>query len=209
MAIEVEARFGVTDPAALDRLSTMTRLGEAALGRPGALDETDVYLDTVEGALGAARWACRLRRRGDQVTVSLKGPPEAGTGGWLHLRPEVEGPGTEEPRPERWPASEARDLLDRLRSGRPLEERLTLRQHRVERTVALSDVPVGVLSLDAVTVVRHGRDVGQFAIVELELGGDAGTAVLAPLAEALAAIDGLEPEPRSKLERARELIGSS
>jgi len=208
MAIEVEARFGVVDPEALDRLSAMTRLGQADLGPANAFDETDTYLDTVDGALSAARWACRLRHRGDRVTVSLKGPAEAGTGGWLHRRPEVEGPGTDEPRPERWPASDARDLLDRLRGGRPLEERLTLRQHRIERAVTLNVGPVGVLSVDDVTVVRHGLDVGRFGIVELELSDDAAAAVLAPLGEALEAVDGLVPEPRSKLERAHELIGS-
>ena len=212
MAIEVEARFRVSELEAFDRLASMDGLGHASLGPATAFEETDAYLDTADGALGTARWACRLRRRGTRVTVSLKGPPEAGTGGWLHLRPEVEGPATAEPDPERWPASEARELLDRLRGGRPLQEQLTLRQRRIERSVTVAERRVGVLSLDDVTVVRDGRDVDRFAIVELELtddGGAAESAELASLADALAAVGGLVPEPRTKLERANEPAGST
>jgi inorganic triphosphatase YgiF len=212
MAIEVEARFRVTEPEALNRLAALDGLGYATLGPPTAFEETDTYLDTEDGALGAARWACRLRRRGARVTVSLKGPPATGTGGWLHLRPEVEGPATDEPDPERWPQSDARDLLDRLRAGYPLRQRLTLRQRRTERTVTVAERLVGVLSMDDVTVVRHRRDVDRFAIVELELaaeGAAAGSGELVALAEALAAVGGLVPEPRTKLERASEPAGSA
>jgi inorganic triphosphatase YgiF len=212
MAIEVEARFRVTDPEAIHRLAAMDRLGNATLGPPTSFEETDAYLDTAGAALGAARWACRLRRRGARVTVSLKGPPEAGTGGWLHLRPEVEGPATDELDPERWPPSDARDLLDRLRAGHPLRERLTLRQRRTERSVTVAERPVGVLSVDDVTVVRNGHDVDRFAIVELELaagGAAGGSGELTALAGALAAVGGLVPEPRTKLERASEPAGSA
>lgn len=207
MAIEVEARFRVEDPEALDRLAAMDRLGDADLGVAEEVDETDSYLDTADGALGAERWACRLRRRHGRYTLSLKGPAAAGAGGWLHRRPEVEGPATEEPVPERWPPSDARDLLDRLRGGRPLVERLVLRQVRTEREVMLHGHRIGILSADDVTVVVGGDEVGGFGIVELELApsleGDEGA--LPALAAALASIGGLAAEPRSKLERALEL----
>lgn len=208
MAIEVEARFRVTEPEMLQYVAGLPRLGAAELGPPMGIEEIDEYLDTTDGALAAARWACRLRRRGTTVIVSLKGPPEDGTGGWLHRRPEVEGPATVEPRPERWPPSEARALLDGLRSGRPLVARLTLRQHRVERTVTVDGADLGVLSIDDVTVVARDRAVGRFGIVELELAADrpATSRTLAELATELAAIDGLVAEPRSKLERALEMI---
>ena len=77
-----------------------------------------------EGALEAARWACRLRRRSGIAIVSLKGPAESGTGGWLHRRPELEGPATPEPVPERWSPSDARTLLDRLRGGNAISSAL-------------------------------------------------------------------------------------
>lgn len=207
MTIEVEARFRVEDPEALDRLAAMDRLGDADLGAAVTVDETDSYLDTADGALGAERWACRLRRRHGRHTLSLKGPAAAGAGGWLHRRPEVEGPATEQPVPERWPASEARDLLDRLRGGRPLVERLALRQVRTERAVILHEQRIGVLSVDDVTVVVGGKEIGRFGIVELELAPSAAgdEQALHSLAASLAAIRGLSAESRSKLERALEL----
>jgi inorganic triphosphatase YgiF len=209
MAIEVEARFRVEHPPAVDLVASMDRLADAELGAADAVEETDVYLDTADGALAAARWACRLRHRRGRHTVSLKGPAVDGTGGWMHRRPEVEGPGTAEPVPDRWPPSEARALVDRLRSGRPLIERLTLRQVRVERTASLGGRPVGILSVDDVAVVRDGTVIGRFGIVELELAGAHvdDEAALPGLAAALSAVPGLAAEPRSKLERALELIG--
>jgi inorganic triphosphatase YgiF len=206
MAVEVEARFRVTDPAAVARLSDIARLGPAELGRPMAFEETDAYLDTADGTLEAARWACRLRQRNGVAIVSLKGPPESGTGGWLHRRPEVEGPATPEPVPERWPSSDARTLLDQLRAGRRLLVRLTLRQHRTERAVTVDGSSAGVLSLDDVTVLSPGGAVGGFGIVELELADGSPANGLPALAEALAAIGGLVAEPRSKLESALELM---
>ncbi len=208
MAIEVEARFRVTDPSAVASLSDTSHLGEAELGPPTAFEETDAYLDTADGALEAARWACRLRQRRGIAIVSLKGPPESGTGGWLHRRPELEGPATPEPVPERWPPSNARTLLDRLRGGNRLVVRLTLRQHRTERVVTVDGVSAGVLSLDDVTVLGPDGPVGSFGIAELELADGATAERLPALAEALAAIDGLEAEPRSKLESALELMGN-
>ncbi|HEX7172361.1 MAG TPA: CYTH domain-containing protein [Candidatus Limnocylindria bacterium] len=210
MAIEVEARFRAENSEVFGRLAAMDRLGEAELGPAVTVDETDAYLDTADRALGAERWACRLRHRQGRHTLSLKGPPAAGTGGWLHRRPELEGPATGERVPDRWPPSEARDLLDRLRAGRPLVEVLSLRQRRAEREVILHGRRIGVLTLDDVIVVAGGGEMGGFGIVELELAaGPAGDeAALPALAAELAADPGLAAEPRSKLERALELAGA-
>lgn len=209
MPIEVEARFRVEDPEVLTWLATIPRLGDVQLGTPSTFSETDAYLDTAEGALGAARWACRLRRRGRRVTVSLKGPREPASGGWLHRRPELEGPATEALDPEAWPASEARDALDRLRGGRPVDEFLRLEQRRTERPVALEGQRIGTLSLDEVAA-WHGDDVlARFAIVELELADAPGaTEALMRAGAGLAQLPGLVPEPRSKLERALEALAA-
>ncbi|MDQ2673702.1 MAG: CYTH domain-containing protein [Chloroflexota bacterium] len=208
MAIEVEARFRVTDASAVTRLSSIDRLGPAELGPPAAFEQTDEYLDTADGLLAAARWACRLRQRDGVAIVSLKGPPEPDTDGWLHRRPELEGPATSDPDPAGWPASDARALLDTLRGGHPLAVQVTLRQHRTERSVTVEGVRTGVLSLDHVVVASPDAPVGAFGIVELELAGQAGAPHLPALAAALGSIGGLVAEPRSKLEAALELLGS-
>lgn len=212
MATEVEARFAADDAAPLDALARRHGLGRAVLGPPLTVDETDRYLDTDDGRLAAERWACRLRSRGGVTRISLKGPPEAGDrDAWHHRRPEVEGPANDRLEPSSWPASPARDLLDRLRGGRPLRERLRLVQRRTERSVALDRTPLGTLTCDEVRVERGDAIAGELHIVELELHGDdpSHAPALEALAGELAATPGLRAEPRTKLERALELLGES
>ena len=207
MTTEVEARFRASDPRPLRFLATIPRLGAAQLGPATASAEVDVYLDTPGGALAEGRWACRLRTRGDRVTLSLKGPPDPSAGGWLHRRPESEGPATAERDPAAWPPSPARDLLERLSGGAPLVERFVLRQERVERRVSHSAHAIGTLSLDTVDVEHDGATAGRLHVVELELiAGTEDEAILDPIAGELAAVAGLAPEPRTKLERALALI---
>ena len=211
MPTEVEARFRADDPDRLDRLAILATAGGATLGPARAFDETDTYLDTVGGALAVARWACRLRRRGGASIVSLKGPPDApASGGWLHRRPEVEGPATTSSDPADWPPSAARDLVDRLRGGERLVERLTLEQRRTERRVELDGMVLATLSLDAVRVVRDGTTRATFWVVELELAPDAvgREADLARVAAGIAEGESLLADPLTKLERALELVAT-
>jgi inorganic triphosphatase YgiF len=207
MATEVEARFSAAGPDPLASLAAVPRLGPAVLGPAAASSEVDVYLDTVDGSLAAARWACRLRTRGERVTLSLKGPPDPATGGWLHRRSEVEGPATEMRDPAAWPASPARDLLERLTGGAPLVERFLLHQQRVERAVTHGTHRIGTLSLDTVDVEHEGALIGRLHVVELELTARTDDeAVLDPLAHELEEVPGLAPESLTKLERALGLI---
>lgn len=209
MRIEVEARFLATGPDVLLALSLIPRLGPATLGEPATSDETDRYLDTADRRLAAALWACRLRSRGTDTWVSLKGPPR-GSASWLHRRPELEGPATASTDPDEWPASEAHAFLDQLRGGEPLEERIRLLQRRTERPVRPdgADEPFGTLTLDQVAISAGSRPLGRLHVVELEARPDAAEVEpqLTALAEALAGVPGLEPEPRTKLEHALELL---
>ena len=202
MATEVEAKFLADGPGPLEQLAAATHLGNAALGAPTTFDEVDRYLDTDDGRLQAAGWACRLRSRGASIRVSAKGPPDAASEGWLHRRPEVEGLATDSLNPHDWPPSDARALIERLSAGRILGERLRLVQRRTERRVTVGGRPLGTLSLDAVSV-RHGELIaGSLFAVELELEPEAGDAAgesLSELAAVLAARPGLEPDARTKL----------
>lgn len=207
MATEVEARFRASGPGPLAALVAVDRLGPAELGTATASLEVDVYLDTHDGAMAEARWACRLRTRDGRATLSLKGPPDPAAGGWLHRRPETEGPASEERDPATWPPSAARDLLERLTGGAPLVERFVLHQQRVERTATAGARRIGTLSLDTVDVEHGGAAVGRLHVVELELAaGTEDESVLDPLARELERMPGLAPEPRTKLERALALI---
>jgi inorganic triphosphatase YgiF len=208
MATEVEAKFRADGPAPLVQLLDAERLGEALLGPAVAVDELDRYLDTAAGALSLARWACRLRSRDGATRISLKGPPTAGTGGWLHLRREVEGPATDDLDPASWPESPARRLLLDLSGGAPLFECLRLAQHRTERAVTVDGRPIGTLTLDRVGIGTVDGEHGQLHVVELELAatGSEDRAILDRLGAALAALPGLSPDAETKLEHAMALL---
>ena len=209
MPVEVELKYLASGPAVLERLATAPDLGPAELGPPRTVAETDSYLDTPDRRLSTARWACRLRTREGTVRISLKGPPEPGAGGALHRRPEVEGPAGNGRDPVAWPPSEARDLLDALRDGRPLIERLRLRQARTERAVSIDGARVGTLTLDVVDVAAGDREGGRLHVAELELDSQrtAGEARLHELRSALDASDGLVADDATKLERALGMLG--
>ena len=211
MPTEVEAKFRAESAEPLIELAIRPRLGRAVLGSARTVEEVDRYLDTDDGRLAAARWACRLRSREGTTRISLKGPPVDPVTGWHHRRPEVEGPATDAIVPEEWPASPALDLLDRLRDGRRLVERLRLYQRRTERAVTLADgASIGTLTMDLVRMAAGGTDLGRLFMVELELdpSSSAAEAELDGLAAELGSTDGLLAEPRSKLEHALERLAA-
>lgn len=205
MGLEVELKFSASGPEPLEHLSVATALGPAALGPVRTIDERDRYLDTRDGRLAGALWACRLRSRGGRTIVSLKGPLEAGGDverDGLHRRPELEGPANASLDPLGWPTSRARERLLRMTGGQPLVERLVLNQQRSEREVITGGRLTGLLSLDRVRVVRENVELGRLCAVELELRDGSPESDLGPLADALCKIDGLLPDPNTKLERA-------
>lgn len=210
MRTEVEAKFRAESGAPLDELAARATIGVAQLGPARTVDEVDRYLDTADGRLEAAQWACRLRSREGATRISLKGPASGTVGAWHHRRPEVEGPATDAIDPDAWPPSAAAELLATLRAGRPLVERLRLDQRRTERAVTLRDgTAIGTLTLDRVRMpTRDARDLRELFIVELELDPASHQAEgeLDALAAALNAVPGLMPDPRTKLEHALERL---
>jgi inorganic triphosphatase YgiF len=209
-SIEVELKVRAETDAPLRALTTLARLGPADLGPPTEVLELDRYLDTTDGRLAAAGWACRLRTRQGSTRLSLKGPPQHAAGAALHRRPEIEGPADASLPPGEWPASPARERLLALSAGASLVERLALRQRRVERSASVGGKRVGTLSLDRVRVELASVERGAFVAVELELDDAALGAGFdpAPLVDALLATRGLSQEPHSKLERALALLAS-
>lgn len=210
MRTEVEAKFlaGSADP--LDDLAEREILGSARLGTARTVDEVDRYLDTDDGRLATAGWACRLRSREGRTRISLKGPPagttDGTTDGWHHRRPEEEGPATGEVDPGSWPVSPARELLASLAAGRTLAEFLRLDQRRTERAVEVGSERIATLTLDRVRMVSGSASLGELFVVELELDPTASGAEreLGALAGAIEAIPGLAADPRTKLEHALE-----
>lgn len=204
MPVEVEARFRADGPGPLAALAAAPRLGDAVLGPARTAEVLDRYVDTDDGRLARERWACRMREREGSVRVSLKGPAGGPAGdAWRHRRPELEGPATASLDPVDWPPSPARDRVEALAGGKRIRERLQVRQERTERAVTIDGgTALGTLSLDRVRLRAGDRDLGELFMVELELheATPAAEAGLDAMADALAAVPGLHPEPSTKLD---------
>jgi inorganic triphosphatase YgiF len=211
--VEVELKLLATDAAPLRLLARHRRLGPARLGLLSRVTEVDHYLDTEDGRLAAAGWACRLRTRGGNTIVSLKGarlgPPAGGrTPRGIHRRPELEGPAETGSDPAAWLPSAARTKLVALADGLRLIERFALYQRRSQRTVQVGALRVGMLTLDRVRVQRGRRLVGRLWSVELELvpGADWASPLVAALLAALEAVPGLRTDQLSKLQHAEAMV---
>jgi inorganic triphosphatase YgiF len=209
--VEAELKFTARNERPLEELGSVAMLGPAHLGVARTIAESDRYLDTVDLRLAATQWACRLRSRDGRTIVSLKGPAQHAAGDTLHLRPEAEGPADSALDARAWPPSPARDQLLAMTGGAALVEQFSLEQERTERAVSLDGALVGELSLDRVRVLQDGIEIGRMTVVELELdpAALAGGLDHLPLSQALSAVDGLAPDPYSKLERALAMLSGA
>jgi CHAD domain-containing protein len=199
--VEVELKYDVDDPAALDAFLARPDVGGVPADAWHETAVQDRYVDTRDRALERAGYAARLRGRDGTTTLALKSLTPAS--GALHRREELEGAASEELDPAAWPASPARDLLVATVGSAPLEERFTIRQRRRVRELR---GPAGVaeLSADEVQVLREGLPLGSFAALEVELR-DGSEELLVRLAAAIEATGVVRPSDRSKFEAARSL----
>ena len=207
--VEVELKYRVTDPAAGQRLVDGDGLGDfVATGRAAKVTEIeDRYVDTENGALAAAGFAVRLRRRGRATIVSVKSLQHDDSAGGAFKRVELEGPAHAAAPPTTWPPSDARAVVLEHAGDADLVERVTVRQRRQKRVLKAGRDRVE-LSLDDVDVVRGTSIAASFVELEAELmAGD--EAALGTLAELLDAEHGLIRSSSSKLEAALAAVEGS
>lgn len=198
--MEIEAKYVVSGDD-LEALASVRQLGGYTVTpAPAPEFQENIYYDTADGRLSAARYGLRVRRTGDHSLITLKGPAEVGQDG-VHRRAEFEFPGAD-PDPRTWPGGIARDLALALTGGAPLLPRVAIRTERRVLHITRDGAQIAELCLDR-GVMRSGARERPFAEVEIELR-EAGTpADLSALARELA--NRVTPEPRSKLERALAL----
>ena len=202
--MEIEAKFVVPDRQVYAQLGRLRSLTGYGLTPAGVAPVSDRYFDTLDRRFLAAGYACRLRRDGEALLLTLKGL--GGVEGAIHRRDEREIPlPAWDPDPTAWPESAARSLALDLAKGAPLRPLFSLRQRRRRADVTQGSRRVAELSLDAVRVTVGRQPVSYFEL-EIELRGDGTEADLAALAAELAGAWGLIPEPRSKFERALESL---
>jgi hypothetical protein len=93
-----------------------------------------------------------------------------------------------------------------MSGGAPLVERFVLEQQRTERAVSVDGRQVGSLSLDLVSVLHEGMELGRLLIVELEFRPGPVDPAAPDLTDALRAVPGLAIDPLSKLEHALAML---
>lgn len=205
--IEVELKYRVDSVAAAERYLTAPRLGAFDARDPARSSRIeDRYVDTDDGALGLAGYAVRLRQSKSGTTVSVKSLESSEGPGGAIRREEVEGPADPVAAPSDWPASIARSLILEHAGTASLSELVTIRQIRRKRLIRDAGARVE-LSLDEVTVISGGREVGRFAELEAELrrGEEARLEELAAIFDADLT---LSRATESKLEAALAVIAS-
>lgn len=201
--MEIEAKYRVTAED-LAVAGGLRQLGAYVLApTPTPEQQLNTYYDTGDGRLGAARHGLRVRRVGERSLITLKGPAEVGPDG-VHRRAEYEFPGAD-PHPASWPPGVARELGMALTGGAPLLPTVAVATERHIRYVRRGGVTVAELCLDR-GIFRAGGRERPFSEVEIELLPDGERADLAAIAAALGAQITLHPEPRSKLQRAMDLL---
>ena len=199
MEIEVEAKFAVPDAETFQRLQAVDHLAGFALSTGQIKQVHDTYLDTVERLILAAGYACRRREQEGEVLITLKGL--RGAGGAVHRREELEVALPADQPPTQWPASPARERVLQLIGDAPLAPLFELQQARHVRLVSQGERQVGEWSLDQVTLTVG--DLEQiYHELEIELTPQGAEDDLAAIVTCLQDEWGLEPEPRSKFERA-------
>jgi len=209
--MEIEAKFALPDPETFRRLQAIESLAGFALSAGRAKQVRDTYLDTPDGRLLAAGVACRRREQGEEVLITLKGLRRAK--GAVHRREELEvrlpveqasaSAAGEDPRT--WPDGSVRDRVVELVGEASLQPLFTLQQARLVRQVSRDERLVGELSLDDVRVTAEGKEQA-YSELEVELQAQGTEGDLDEIVACLQDEWGLEPEPRSKFQRAMTFL---
>jgi CHAD domain-containing protein len=205
--MEIEAKFALPDAETLRHLQAIDHLAGFALSTGQIKQIRDTYLDTADRLILAAGYACRRRERGEEVLITLKGL--GGAEGAVHRREELQvALPSDQPPTERfdvahheWPASPVRDRVLQLIGEAPLAPLVDLQQTRVVRLVSQGERPVAELSLDEVHLAADEREQTYFEL-EAELAPQGSEDDLTTIVTCLQDEWGLEPETRSKFERA-------
>ena len=200
--METEAKYAFPDAALLEQLKELNRFGRYHIKRIADLNVTDTYFDTADRRIQAEGYACRLRQTANESLLGVKSLGNHQDG--IHQREEYEQEMQQMVPVSEWPVGKAQDLLRPLVGERSLEALCVLRQHRIRSEVFDAERFVGELSLDTVTAEYRDQKHTFFeAEVELEEHGTLDD--LHALGHVFEGF-GLQPESRSKLEHAQELL---
>ena len=203
--MEIEAKFSIPDQQVFDELQTVSRLDDFTLSPPETQDVRDIYFDTPDRHIWNAGYAFRRRGRSDGTLITLK----ALQGGEAPVKRREE---TEvfipreatQPLPDAAALRALRQRVHSLAEGDKLVPLFALEQRRIRRQASVEGREIAELSIDDVQMVdKQERRRESFRVLEIELRPDGTEEELEALIEVCGARWPLDPDPRSKLERAQ------
>ncbi len=211
---EVELKYAIVDAVAARELVSGATVAGLQAGEWRTIFVVDRYLDTPSAALAGAGYGARVRRvegeRGHILTVKsvARRRGRGRRGHTKHDRLELEAPASASLDPGRWPESAARTLVETTVAGERLRTLFVLDQRREERDLVSDGEVVATVSLDAGSVRRLGRRVGEINALEIEAAAHVADpdALLDAVAVALELSEALVPESRSKAELALSMV---
>jgi CHAD domain-containing protein len=201
--MEIEAKFAVPDSETFQRLQTIDQLAGFALGTGRVKQVHDTYLDTPGQLILAAGYACRRREQDGRILMTLKGLETIA--GAVQRREELEVTLSSNEPPLNWPEGPARDKALQIVGEELPSPLFDLHQVRTVRQVSRQDQPIAELSLDQVRVAIGDRE-QTYLELEVELQPAGSEEELAVIAACLQTEWRLHPEPRSKFERALNMV---
>lgn len=198
--MEIEAKF-LADDGTIVVLRTLANIGPFQLRHDGIEQQHNIYYDTADGRMRAARYGLRVRHIGTRQIATLKGEATVTDGLYTRGEWEADVPNDD---PHTWPTGELRDRVLALLGDAPLAPTVEIRTSREHIYAERDRATFAEISLDSGTMHAGGR-AEPFRELEIELvrGGNRGDfdQLLALLRTRFV----LTPEPRSKLERALAL----
>jgi inorganic triphosphatase YgiF len=202
-AREIEAKYTLAEPKAVQRLAELRALGPYRLEPAETQDQHNTYFDTDDMRLATQQSGLRVREVGGRRVATVKTAGTVQNG--LHERGEWEVELEGDDAPVAWPASPAREIALALTGGAPLRPIVRVRTLRHILLVWRDELQVAELALDEGVITAGSREV-PFRELELELRPGGTRADLAALAGLLAGHAALLPEDRGKLARGLELL---
>ena len=198
--LEVEAKFRIPDEKVFRHLLNATALTGYPFAELRVVEFHDRYHDTNDRAILSAGYAYRIRQQGERYTATLKGLGRAADG--IHRRLELQVPLAKPSPPRMWPPGKTRELALQLCDHKLLLPLLEIRQVRHSRMVLAQDCAIAEFSLDRVSVCRGNDSIAVYVELEIELLPQGSEGDLDRLVSGVKDVWGLEPEARSKFERA-------
>jgi triphosphatase len=197
--MEIEAKFRATRRIKADDIEKLD-LSPYLMGERVTHDLRDTLLDTGEYAVRGAKHSLRLRYDNGKGLLTLKGPKLVQ--GATHIRPEIEVELDDgEPlEPKTWVADIA-EPVHAIIGDAPLQRLMTIHNRRRTWDIYHNGMLVGEVALDRGKVVAGGAS-EKLHEVEIELKGEGNPTHLELLMSKFLTQLPLEPESRSKAQRA-------